>query len=148
MKNQKNRIFRTAIYLVILLLAGPSFFELGAAQTDGSSVSDSMKAINRGLRELRRQIDDPEKTEANLGLIAKVREQVKLAQKGEPSKTSSLAEAEKGPFLEAYRALLDEVVLTLNKLERAVKEERLEDASALLKELNEHKKQGHSKFQD
>ena len=82
MKNQEYGIFRTAIYFVILLLVCPSFFMFGTSQVDGSSVSDHMKAINRGLRELRRQVDDTDKTEANLALIAEVRKQVKGAQKG------------------------------------------------------------------
>jgi len=120
----------------------------GSTEDGDSPLAVHMKAINRGFRELRRQLDDPERTQANLALIAEIKEQVKGARKEEPSKTSGLPESERGPFLEAFRTLLDEVVSTLDELEIAVKANKSEEASALVNKLNEQKKKGHNKFQE
>jgi soluble cytochrome b562 len=146
MKKQGTTVRWTTIYSLLTLLVLPSV--LPAASEHDASVADHMKAINRGFKELRRQLADPGSTQANLTLISELKERVKGARKGEPSMTSGLAESERGPFLEAYRSVLDEVIGTLDKLGVAVKENRLEEASTLVKQLNELKKKGHNKFQE
>ena len=121
---------------------------LGLAQDESSTVASQMKAINKNFRELRRQLKDPAMKEANLALIQDVKMNLKKAKNGEPSKTASLPQSERGPFLDAYRALLDEVISNVEKLEQAVNDDQWDQAEALVEKLNEQKKLGHSKFQD
>jgi len=148
MKDRRSRLQWTTVQLILTVFVVPSFFALGTAQDEASAVAVHMKAINQGLRELRLQLNDSDKTKANLALIAEVKKHLMGAQKEEPSKNLDLPESEREPFLKAYRAVLDEVISTMDRLEEAVKEERPGDAEALVKQLNDLKKEGHSKFQE
>ena len=148
MKNRKSRLQWAIVQFILTIIVVPSFFALGTSQDEASAVAVHMKAINQGLRELRRQLNDSDNTKANLALIAEVKKHLLGARKEEPSKTMDLAESEREQFLKAYRALLDEVISTMDRLEEAVKEERPGDAEALVKQLNDLKKEGHGKFQE
>jgi soluble cytochrome b562 len=138
-------------FFVILLLAvfGMSLLPtFGSVQEEASPVASQMKAINKDFRELRRQLRDPEKKEGSLALIQSLMGHLREAQKGEPSKTATLPESERKEFLKSYRSLLDEVIGTVEKLEKAVKAGQMEQAQALLSELNDQKKTGHNRFQE
>lgn len=139
---------RAFLSLILVSLISSFCFTLEASQEEAPSVSSQMKLINSTLRELRRQINDVEEVEANLALVKKLKEYVSGAQRGEPSKTTSVPESERRAFLEGYRALLGEVTKTLERLEDAIKQGQMDKAEALVNELNELKKSGHSKYQD
>jgi soluble cytochrome b562 len=93
-------------------------------------------------------VDDPDKKNENLALVTELKKHLAGAQEEKPRKVQDLPDSDRASFLEAYRALLDEVIAKLDKLETAIKEDRPEAASALLKQLNDLKKKGHGKFQD
>lgn len=106
-----------------------------------------MKQMNRNLRRLRRQVADPAQREANLLLVRQMKTHAMAAQKEQPLKTPDLPEAERGPFLKAFRAQMDVLIETLTKLETALQDEKLGQAEELVKKLFDLKKEGHEKFQ-
>jgi len=143
MKERKSDFQRIAAQWMACLLIVPSFFVLGMPQ-----IAEHMKALNQDFRELRRQLADPEKKPANLALIGQMKKHVLRAREEQPTKILSQPESEHSALLESYRDLLNKVVLNLEKLEKAIEANRTEESAALVKELNELKKEGHSKFQE
>ena len=148
MSNQKSSMRRTTASLLLIVFVFSIFFTFGLSQEEPSSVASHMKEINKDFRELRRQLKDPEKIDANLALIGNLRQHFRGAREGEPSKARSLPESERNAFVAEYQSLLDQVITTVEKLEKALKDGQIKQAETLLKQLNDQKKSGHGKFQE
>ncbi len=116
------------------------------SQEDVPPIVAQMRQVNQNLRQLRRQLTAEKKNE-NLKLIREIRKHIEKAREEEPLKTPELPAQERGAFLKGYQVLIDQVLKTLDKLEASVSDGNLEQAEALLAELNNMKKEGHQKYQ-
>ncbi len=117
------------------------------AQDEDAAIVQHMKQVNRGLRRLRRQAADPAQKDSSLELVRKMKSSVQAAQKEEPLKTPDLPEAERGPFLKAFREKMDSLIETLTQLESALQNDKFDETEELVKKLFALKKEGHDKFQ-
>ena len=113
---------------------------------DHSPLGQSMKTIAMGFRALRKQINDPAKKDDSLKLVAKMKDAVKKSETYEPPSAADLPAAEKPAFIADYKKQLEGVAATLDKLSAAISAGDTAAAGKLLGEINQEKRDGHSKF--
>jgi soluble cytochrome b562 len=141
----KGRSRHCALALTTLFLLLQPLVAVSPAE-EAPAIVAQMRSINKGLRVLRRQLAQPNKKQQNLELLTKIKEDVLAAKKEQPLKTPELPESERGAFLEAFRARLDEVIAVIDQLKLSVREGKNEETQRLVGRLNELKKEGHKRF--
>ena len=110
------------------------------------NVEASMKSMSRALRQLREQVEKPEKKDENLRLIGQMQEDcVASKNAGVPAKQMKLAkdDAERAKLPELYRRGLIDVLKALTDLELCVLEDRAEDAKKACDTLLQLRHMGH-----
>ena len=110
------------------------------------NVEASMKSMSRALRQLREQVEKPEKKDENLRLIGQMQEDcVASKNAGVPAKQMKLAkdDAERAKLPELYRRGLIDVLKALTDLELCVLEDRAEDAKKACDTLLQLRQMGH-----
>ncbi len=144
-----TKISRIAILASLLTCLAPGAWAASPApaQEEEPAIVQHMKQINRSLRRLRRQAADAAQKDSSLELVRQMKTHAQAAQKEEPLKTSDLPEAERGPFLKAFREGMGSVIETLTLLESALENEKFDQTEELVKKLFDLKKEGHDQFQ-
>jgi soluble cytochrome b562 len=141
---KSSRHWALALTALFLLLQP---FVAASATEEVPAIVTHMRAINKSLRALRRQLAQPNREQENLELLTKIKEHLLAAKKEQPLKTPELPEPEREPFLEAYQASLDEVIGVVDLLKASVREGKTDEAQGLVGRLNELKREGHKRFQ-
>jgi ABC-type transporter MlaC component len=118
------------------------------AAEEPTELEKEMKAMNKALRTLKRQIADPTKKDANLELLTAIKKSVEASHKLEPAKTKSIPEAERKAYVEKYKEQVGALDKTFDKLAAAIKADKADEAKTLMDELGKLKEKGHKDFTD
>jgi soluble cytochrome b562 len=121
-------------------------FNVALAADDDTPLTKEMKAQNKSLRTLKRQVDDASKKDDNLALIATAKKSVDAAAKLDPAKTRDIPAGEKAAYLDKYHAEMKELAKTWDDLEAAVKDGKVDDAKKIFEKLADQKEKGHKDF--
>jgi hypothetical protein len=116
------------------------------AADDDTPLAKSMKVVNKSIRTMKRQIDDPAKKDDNLALIATAKKSIDECLKLDPAKTKDVPAGEKAAYLDKYKAEMKEVGKTFDELETAVKDGKTDDAKKIFEKLSDEKEKGHKDF--
>ena len=125
----------------LALITGP----LCRAEKEGG-IEHNMEMMGKALRILKRGIADASQKASNLEAIDRLKKGATASRDGIPEKAEKIPQADRAKFIEDYRLSISELVTQIEKLEKAVKEDRLQDAQKELDELNELKRDGHATF--
>ncbi len=129
---------------LILTLALGCFAAI--AEDEPTPLEKEMKTMNKSLRTLKKQAEDPAKKDDNLALLATIKKSLEAAAKLEPAKTKEVPAAEKAAYLDKYKAQMTDLSKTFDELEAAIKAGKAEDAKKALAKLSDQKEQGHKDF--
>jgi len=132
--------------LLTLAAALAISFNAAIAAEDDTELAKEMKAMNKSLRTLKKQVADPSKKEDNLKLLADIRKHVATSHKMDPAKTKDIPAAEKAAYLEKYRKQLDDLDKSYEQVEAAIKADKPDDAKKAFEKLSEQKEKGHKDF--
>ena len=135
--------FPLRLAAVVLLSCSVVFAQEHGPSTE---LEKAMKAMNKNLRTLKRQVADPAKKEENLSLVAAMKKGVEEGLKLQPAKTRDVAEAEKPAYLEKYRSQMTELGQSIDELEAAIKADQPEEAEKVFEKLKKQKDNGHKAF--
>ncbi len=135
--------FTSLLALVAVAALGTN---VAFAADDDTPLAKSMKVVNKNIRTLKRQVDDPSKKDDNLALIAAAKKSLDESLKLEPAKTKDVPAAEKAAYLEKYKNEMKEVVKTFDDLEAAVKDGKTDEAKKIFEKLADEKEKGHKDF--
>ena len=105
-----------------------------------------MERMNKAYKILKKQVADPSKKEANLEAISSLKKNAADSAGGVPEKIESIPQADRAKFIEQYKAAISELVGQIEKLEKALREDRFQDAQKELDEIGKLKREGHSAF--
>ena len=146
---------RLAYLIFVFLFTNPLLISKTSTHSGGAESSSQedvppivahMRQVNQNLRQLRRQLT-ADKQDENLKLIREIRKHLEKAREEEPLKTPELPAQERDSFLKGYQVLIGKVLSKIDRLEASVSDGNLEQAEALLADLNNMKKEGHQKYQ-
>ncbi|MES2570678.1 MAG: cytochrome b562 [Verrucomicrobiota bacterium] len=135
--------FKTLLTLAATLALG---FNVALAAEDDSPLGTEMKAMNKALRTLKKQLADTTKKEDNLALVGKMKKATEDSKKHDPAKTKDIPAADKVAYLAKYKEQMDGLSKSFDDLETAVKEDKVDDAKKILEKLSEQKEKGHKDF--
>jgi len=121
-------------------------FNVALAADDDTPLAKEMKAMNKDLRKLKKQVADASKKDENLGLVADIKTHLDAANKLEPAKTKDVPAGEKAAYLEKYKKEMAELTKTYDDLGAAIKDGKADDAKKALDKLSDDKEQGHKDF--
>jgi soluble cytochrome b562 len=133
--------------LVAALAAAP--VEVRAAEpkpAPETELQKKMEEVETGLKKLRRTLRKPEDNADSLKTIAGVKAAMEACKKLAPDMASSIPEADRAKFVEAYRKDMDAVIAEMGKMEKAVKDGKNDEAQEILKKLKEMEEAGHEKY--
>jgi hypothetical protein len=134
---------KSLLTLVATLAIG---FNVAFAAEEDTPLAKEMKAMNKSLRTLKKQVADPAKKDENLELIAGIKKHLDASTKLEPLKTKDVPAAQKAAYLEKYKKELAELGKTYDDLEAAIKDGKPDDAKKAIDKLADEKEQGHKDF--
>jgi hypothetical protein len=135
---------KSLLTLVAVLAVGFNFAAMAA--DDDTPLAKAMKIVNKNIRTMKRQIDDPAKKDDNLALIAASKKSLDECMKLEPAKTKDVPAGDKAAYLDKYKAQMKDVAKTFDDLETAVKAGKTDDAKKLFEKLSDEKEKGHKDF--
>jgi len=136
--------FKSLLTLVAVLAVGFNFAAMAA--DDDTPLAKAMKVVNKNIRTMKRQIDDPAKKDDNLALIAAAKKSLDECLKLEPAKTKDVPAGDKSAYLAKYKEQMNGVVKTFDDLEAAVKAGKTDDAKKIFEKLSDEKEKGHKDF--
>jgi soluble cytochrome b562 len=136
--------FKSLLTLVAILAVGFNFAAMAA--DDDTPLAKAMKVVNKNIRTMKRQIDDPAKKDDNLALIAASKKSLDECLKLEPAKTKDVPAGDKSAYLAKYKEQMNGVVKTFDDLEAAVKAGKTDDAKKIFEKLSDEKEKGHKDF--
>jgi hypothetical protein len=117
-----------------------------AADEKDTPLSKEMSGINKSLRTLKKQAQDPAKKAENLALIEKIKGGIAAAIKEEPAKTKDQPTADKSAYLEKYKKEMEQLDKTFDELKAAIEKGDNEAAKKIFAKLGEEKEKGHKDF--
>jgi soluble cytochrome b562 len=132
--------------LTLVAVAALGFNVAALADEDDTPLAKSMKVVNKSIRTMKRQIDDPAKKDDNLQLIATAKKSLDECLKLDPAKTKDVPAADKAAYLDKYKSEMKEVVKSFDDLETAVKAGKTDDAKKIFEKLADQKEKGHKDF--
>ena len=109
------------------------------------SVKQSMSIMNRGLRNLKKQVGDATKKEDNLKIVADIERGCLAAKALTPDRQLDKApdQAKKDEMRTSYRKQLITLMGKLLKLETAIMDGKTDEANAVLTEIGELRDESH-----
>ena len=129
-----------------LTLASALVFSLSAfgAEKEETPLLKEMKAMNKSLRTIKKQVADPSKKADNLALLETIKKSLDSSHKLEPAKTKD--QADKPTYTKKYQEEIIELGKAFGELEAAIKVEKPDDAKAAIEKISKLKEQGHKDF--
>ena len=82
----------------------------------------------------------------NLESIAKMKNAAIAARSGLPENAGKIPQADRSKFIQDFQSSISGLVAAIEKMEKAVQEDRFQDAQKELDSINELKREGHSAF--
>ncbi|MDB6174882.1 MAG: hypothetical protein JWL59_4193 [Chthoniobacteraceae bacterium] len=135
--------FKTLLTLAATLALG---FNVATAADDDTPLGTEMKAMNKSLRTLKKQLADASKKDENVALVEKMKKDLAASKKHEPAKTKDIPAADKAAYLAKYQEQMDALGKSYDELEVAVKADKVDDAKKVLEKLSDQKEKGHKDF--
>ncbi|BET66313.1 hypothetical protein ASA1KI_12310 [Opitutales bacterium ASA1] len=135
--------------LLVGLLCPQSFVTVSAAaeqETAKTKLEEQMDEIGGAWRKVRRQVADAASNVETAALVATMKRAAEKAATLEPLRLRDVEEAEREPWLEAYRNEMKAFVGMLGRLETALKEGRNADAEKLVAQIGAHQRASHKDF--
>lgn len=120
---------------------------VGLAVEEDTPLSTQMKAMNKNLRMLKRQLADPTKKDESLALLEKIKKSIDEAHKLEPAKTKDIAAGEKPAYVEKFKQQIIELGKTFGEVEAAIKVDKPDEAKKALEKISDLKEKGHKDFE-
>jgi cytochrome c556 len=133
---------KSLLTLALTLAIGGSM----AFAEEDTPLLKEMKTINKNLRTLKRQVEDPAKKDENLALIAASKKSIDASMKMEPAKTKDVPAGDKAAYLSKYKAQMTDLAKSYSELEDAVKAGKADEAKKIFEKLSEQKEKGHKDF--
>ena len=118
----------------------------GIAAEEDTPLTKEMKAMNKSLRTLKRQVGDAGKKDENVQLLASIKKNVDAALKLEPAKSKEVPAGEKAAYKDKYKQQMTDLGKAFDELESAVKAGMADDATKALEKLSQAKEKGHKDF--
>lgn len=135
--------------LISALVALPILRAQDAAKKEKephTELADAMEKLNDAYRKLGRQAADATKNEDSLKQVAIIKASAEAALKLEPVKKKDIPEAEQAKFIADYQAKMKEFLVTVGKLDAALKAGDNAAAVKLVEELKAHRDADHKSF--
>ena len=104
-----------------------------AEEHEETPMEVQMERVENAMRSLRRSVRKPEARADSLGHVQECQEGLMLAKDLEPMMAAKIPEAERAAFVRDYRLGMVEALESYLELERALLEERDDDAKELYK---------------
>jgi len=141
MKSIYRRLFQANLLVALLALILPlrSFAEGG----EESTLHDEMQGINRSVRQLGRQIDDPAKKDSSLKLVAEIQQHAEKAKTLTPPKSGKMSGDEKTGYIATFHKDLDALIKEVGMLKEAIAADKTEVAKAELQKIGQLKNSSH-----
>lgn len=134
------KLLKTIVPLALVISLGTVAFG------EDTPMEKEMSAMNKAYKALKKQIEDPAKKTENLALIAEIKKTSTNSAKLEPKTTADQPSAQKGAYLEKFRAQMADFDKAVAAVEAAVNSGDGAAAKTALEKLNELKKKGHEDF--
>lgn len=134
---------KTLLTLALSLAVG---FTSAIAAEDDTPLLKEMKALNKSLRTLKRQVADASKKDENVKLIAGIKKNIETSLTMQPAQTKDIPGAEKTAYLDKYKQQMTELGKMFDELDAAVKAGKGDAASAIFEKLSQAKEKGHKDF--
>lgn len=135
--------FKSLLTLALTLAVG---FTSALAAEDDTPLMKEMKAMNKNLRTLKRQVADATKKDENIQLIAGIKKSIDASIKLQPAQTKDIPAAEKAAYLDKYKAQMTDMHKMFDELDAAVKAGKGDAAAAIFEKLSQAKEKGHKDF--
>lgn len=133
-------------YLILTLTA----LALGATSTfaadDDTPLGKEMTKMNKTLRTLKRQKDDPAKKAENLKMVDDMKANVAASMKLDPAKTKDQPAGDKPAYLEKYKKQLGDLDKALDSLKAGIDKGEADAVSKAFDQLSDLKEKGHKDF--
>lgn len=132
-----------------LLLAATAlalFLPAPVLRADESPIEEHMESMGKSFKQIKSQIGDPAQKAAVLKAIASLQKHAAASAEFAPEPTRKIAPKDREKFAADYKAAMKELVATIEKLQKAVSEDRAADAKKLVDELKEAETDGHAEF--
>src|SRR4051812_15760728 len=147
-------LIRPFIALSMLLVSSATFAADEAPATAPAAkekkpeteLTKRMDKMNGAFRKLRRQATDATKNADSLEQVAILREFAIASAKLEPAKAAAIPEADRAKWVADYHTKMNELLVTIDKLEAALKAGQNEEAGKIVAELNTEQRAGHKEF--
>ena len=140
----KNGVLALVMAAVVAALSfGPAVARADEKETE---LQKKMEEVETGLKKLRRTLRNTAQNEESLKTITEVKAAMEACKKLAPSMASSLPEADRAKFVEAYKKDMDVAIAEIGKMEKAVKDGKNDAAQESLKKLKELEDAGHEKY--
>src|SRR5687768_9038725 len=107
---------KSLLTVIAALAMGANF----AVADEDTPLAKEMSAFNKNLRTLKRQAPDSSKKAESLALVEKMKANIAASMKLEPAKTKEQPAGDKTGYLGKYKAQLEDVDKTLDKLKAAI----------------------------
>ncbi|HWA10487.1 MAG TPA: cytochrome b562 [Opitutaceae bacterium] len=133
----------------ILLCSAALAFSVipGLRAADGDTeLQGKMQKMSSAFRPLRAQLSDATKNDDSLAKVATIKENATAALKLTPMKIADMPAADQAKALEGYKAELQKLIDTLDKLTAALKAGNNDEAVKIYADLGAIQKEGHSEY--
>jgi hypothetical protein len=121
-------------------------FTTAFAAEDDTPLAKEMKAMNKSLRTLKRQVADATKKDENVQLIAGIKKNIDASMKLQPAQTKDIPAAEKAAYLDKFKHQMTDMSKLFDELDAAVKAGKTDVATATFEKLSQSKEKGHKDF--
>jgi soluble cytochrome b562 len=143
----RPRCRRSLLLAVSLCVAGWSVPVASSAEEAAKTkLEEQMDEIGGAWRKVRRQVADAASNAETAALVATMKRAAEKSVTLEPLRLRDVEEAEREPWLEAYRNEMKAFVGMLGRLELALKEGRNADAEKLVAQIGAHQRASHKDF--
>lgn len=134
--------FKTLLTLALSLAVGFT----SAMAAEDTPLLKEMKAMNKSLRTLKRQVADASKKDENVKLIADIKKNIEASIALQPAQTKDIPAGEKPAYLDKYKAQMTDLGKMFDELDGLVKAGKTDDAAAVFEKLSQAKEKGHKDF--
>ncbi len=117
-----------------------------SAEEEHTPLGEAMEDIGGAWRRVKRQASDSSKNEATLALVAKMQAAVKQGMQYKPALLEDIPAAEKKDFLIGYGRGMKAFSNKLDQLAAALTAGDNQAAAAIVAEIDELRKKGHTKY--
>ena len=134
-----------------LLIVSAGFLWVGTLSSGlqaDSPLETQMNKMRRSFKELKKAMEAPVEADKQkyLGWVADLKKASEEAKTMEPEKTEIVPADQQKAFLEGYRSKMEESIELTDELGKAIEAGKWTEAKALVGQINQVQREGHSKY--